>query len=161
MVDLTWGTTVNKQIRQENKERDDRHGGCPWTLVAFAPLETSEVISGTIIQAIDEWPTMINVTPSLHVPWLGHRGLQYQCPPNTQLAKVLWTSHLLFCCFIMSDLHWALYYITSDWFPVFTYFTSFDFIHGWSDYYPTYTVEQPPFSRYCEKRQIGTMFSGS
>lgn len=36
------------------------------------------MISGTIIQAIDEGGTVINVTPSLHVPGLGHRD--YYCP---------------------------------------------------------------------------------
>lgn len=41
--------------------------------MAFSPLETSEVISGTIIQAVDEGGTMINVTPSLIVPRLSHR----------------------------------------------------------------------------------------
>lgn len=45
--------------------------------LAFAPLETSEVISGTIIQTIDGRRTVINVTPSLHVPRLGHRD--YYC----------------------------------------------------------------------------------
>lgn len=50
-------TNVNKQKRgwrERESKRDERHRGCPRAALASAPLETSEVISGTIIQAIDE-----------------------------------------------------------------------------------------------------------
>lgn len=53
--------------------------------LAFAPLAASEVISGTIIQAIDERGTMINVTPELACPRAWPQGLTLH-PLNTLLA---------------------------------------------------------------------------
>lgn len=79
---------VNKQKR----EGVERRRGCPWTPLAFAPLETSEVISGTIIRAIDEGGTVINVTPSLRVPGRGHRD--HYCPLSIHCSHWLITGFM-------------------------------------------------------------------
>lgn len=115
-------TNVNKQKRgrrERESKRDERHRGCPRAALASAPLETSEVISGTIIRG-DRWRrgTVINVTPSSHVPGRGHRDSplsRLNTPLTVAHNRLLWTSQLLYCCFMVDDLLWASSKTSSYW----------------------------------------------
>lgn len=68
----------------------------------------------------DRWRrgTVINVTPSSHVPGRGH-GDSPLSRLNTPLTvahnRLLWTSQLLYCCFMVDGLLWASSKTSSYW----------------------------------------------